>query len=91
MLPLPTGSYRGEHVFHVCGLAGRGAHALGVVGVDAVGGQDDRVGTGGVGGADDGSRVAGVAAVREDGDQLRSRAHRLREGPVERSSCARRS
>ena len=62
--------------------ADRGPHRLGVVRVDRVAGEHDRVGSGRVGAADHGARVAGVADVgadREEGglDRLDHRDRRL--------------
>lgn len=61
----------------------RGAHGLGVVQVDGGVGQDDRVGAGGVRAAQYGAGVAGVADVREHGDQLGPRLEDLLERRVQ--------
>jgi hypothetical protein len=60
---------RGDGDGNVEQRAGRGAHDLGVVGIDRASGQHDGVGTGGVGGADDGAEVAGVAHLLADRDE----------------------
>ena len=66
--------------------AGRGAHALAVVGVDALAAQHDGVGAGSVRGADDGAGVARIAHVGEHGDQApRARGH-IGEGLIEEAA-----
>ncbi len=65
------------------------AHGLGVVEVDGVAGQHDRVGPQRVGGADEGAGVAGLAHVGSDHHQRRSAAgggeRRLRRDVEERA------
>ncbi len=59
---------------HVEERAGRGAHRLGVVGVDGVAGEDDQGGPRGVGRPQHGAGIARVAHVDQDHDQCARRA-----------------